>query len=517
MKIATGTVLICALGLARAGVRAAEAPEPVDGGAAIIPLIKHAEGRHATRRSLLKRSADGEKVEIADGVDEETLAAAFDSRHFADPPSFPSSASEDDDDDEDDDGPGWQIPTGERPVGATGEWKSRNETTSAGLGNRPRRRPMGGSKGRRETGKTRRDTPIPALTDRTVIRNNYDTMYYVTIYLGTPPQPFSVVIDTGSSDLFVPSVNCKTCGNKAKYNPTVSSSAWQTGLKTTTYYGIGSATGTIVKDVLRIGNLTATDQVFIQADSASNVQPGSIDGLMGMAFSPLSWANSLVPDWLVGHSSLIENLFRQSTIGSPAFGVWLDRTPSFSADPSTVVGGELTLGTTRGNPDRYTGPVYWLDVPSTSTWWHVAWTGVYGPKGGNLVPGGRDIRGLVDTGTTLILTDYAVASALNAFIPTAYPVSKGLWAMNCWWAANSKVKFTFTLGGYNFTLDAQDLPTRVWPNNADLCYAPFQSRANQDTLNQWLLGEVFLRKYYQIYDYNVWNGWKPRVGLALAL
>ncbi|TPX67371.1 hypothetical protein SpCBS45565_g03816 [Spizellomyces sp. 'palustris'] len=471
-------------------------------GPAIIPMIRHPEGRLAFRRSLLRRSDDG-LVMLKEDVTEEDIAKAMASLHFVEKNVTAGIPEATDDliqklrarnegDTEDVDGdPDY--------IGESDEDDMLKYYVGEEDDDQPplRRRGMGGSKSRRQY------VAPPSTPNLADISNNYDTMYYTNILIGTPGKWFSVVIDTAPAH--------------KEESMTPRNQGQLTSLAFRSLPILGSATGSVVTDYVRIGNLIATSQVFIQADQMNNVQPANVDGLIGLSFSSLSWANSVVPDNLVGKSSIIENLYYARKLQQPAFGIWLDKYVSWSAAPGSTVGGELALGSTAGNPARYTGPITWLSVPSTANWWHVQLNGIAGPDGVNLVPSGRAVRGIVDTGTTLIVVDYAVAANLNGLLGAYGAGVRGLWAVSCNKAKNSGVKITFTLQGNKFTLDAADLPTRVWPDDPNTCYAPFQSRQNQDVTDKWILGEVFLRKYYQIYDYNVQsNSLQPRVGLALA-
>ncbi|KAJ3162006.1 hypothetical protein HDU86_005704 [Geranomyces michiganensis] len=423
-----------------------------------LPMIRAAEGRHAARRDLLRRSDDG-LVVLKDDVTDEQIAHVMASHHHParnvtiavrddsavqysgmaernrDPSPYQPGADPDYiGDPEDDDLLKYFV----------GEEDDEEPPL--------RKRGMGMGAGKHD--KKRRQL-APSTPQIMPSYNNYDLLYSTNIQLGTPPQTFSVIIDTGSSDLWVPSTQCSACGDRRRYNPTLSKTAFQLGIPVTTYYGIGSATGTVVVDTVRCGTLSVTGQVFVAADSNTNIQPAYVDGLIGLSFSSLSWANSVVPDSMMGKSSLIENLFRNKKIQYPSYGVWLDKYISWESPPTAAVGGELAIGGPAGNPARYTGPITWLKVPSYETWWNIQWDGIAGPDGVNLRPPGRNIRGIVDTGTALIVVDYNVAATLNALLGAYGTGIHGLWAVNCKQAASSNVTITFTFQGQKFSLSGE--------------------------------------------------------------
>jgi len=117
----------------------------------------------------------------------------------------------------------------------------------------------------------RRATGSEPLTD------DKEQLWYGAISVGTPPVDFTgtmflahggqshcltieytVAFDTGSSDLFLPSVNCSSgCEGHTTYDPSASSTSQDLGKPFELSLGDGSsASGDLYSDVVQIAGLT---------------------------------------------------------------------------------------------------------------------------------------------------------------------------------------------------------------------------------------------------------------------
>lgn len=67
------------------------------------------------------------------------------------------------------------------------------------------------------------------------IDSGYDILYHASLSIGTPPQDFTVDVDTGSADLWVPS-NCSNCENHNQYDPGASTTSVDKGSRFTVVY-----------------------------------------------------------------------------------------------------------------------------------------------------------------------------------------------------------------------------------------------------------------------------------------
>jgi hypothetical protein len=114
-------------------------------------------------------------------------------------------------------------------------------------------------------------------------------LYTGEISVGTPPQLFQMVFDTGSSDVWVPLFGCnpEQCGNHSQFNPSQSNTYFPltNASNFTIQYGSGSVSGEWARD--RIG---ATENATLGLVTAEGpvVRRMEADGILGLGYPLLS-------------------------------------------------------------------------------------------------------------------------------------------------------------------------------------------------------------------------------------
>ena len=252
----------------------------------------------------------------------------------------------------------------------------------------------------------RSDASNPRDDASVPITNFMDAQYFGAIELGTPPQSFQVVFDTGSSNLWVPSAKCAftqiPCDLHAKYESGDSATAETNGASFAIQYGSGSLSGFLSADTLRWGDLEIKHQTFAEATK----EPGlafmfaKFDGILGMGWAQIAVDRVSPPFY---------NAFEQGLVKENVFSFWLNR----DADSEHGPGGELVLGGV--DPKHHVGEHTWLNV-TREGYWQVAMDDVLvgGRSAGRCGAGG--CAAIVDTGTSLLAGPTEVIEAINAKI-----------------------------------------------------------------------------------------------------
>ncbi|KAL6770501.1 ASP1 [Auxenochlorella protothecoides x Auxenochlorella symbiontica] len=190
------------------------------------------------------------------------------------------------------------------------------------------------------------------------ITNFMDAQYYGEIGLGTPPQPFQVVFDTGSSNLWIPSSKCSyfsiACYLHSQYNAEASSTYLEDGRDFAIQYGSGALTGFLSNDVLTLGDLKIEDQIFAEAvnEPALAFIAAQFDGILGLGFPEIA-VNKVPPPF--------QQALKQKLLDEPVFSFWLNRKVE-----DGEAGGELVLGGV--NKDHYKGEHVWAPITRRGFW-----------------------------------------------------------------------------------------------------------------------------------------------------
>lgn len=235
--------------------------------------------------------------------------------------------------------------------------------------------------------------------DIVYLKNYLDAQYYGEISIGSPPQNFTVIFDTGSSNLWVPSSKCYfsiACYFHARYKAYKSSTYTKNGKSCSIHYGSGSISGYFSQDNVGVGDVVVKDQVFIEATREGSLSfiLAKFDGILGLGFQEISVGDA-VPVWY--------NMVDQGLVDEEVFSFWLNR------DPEAEVGGEIIFGGV--DPKHFKGNHSYVPVTKKGYWQFEMGDFLVGNQSTGFCEGG--CAAIVDSGTSLIAGPTTIVAQIN--------------------------------------------------------------------------------------------------------
>lgn len=325
--------------------------------------------------------------------------------------------------------------------------------------------------------------------------------YFGEIMVGTPPQPFVVIFDSGSGSLLVPSDQCDSgaCANRmrmfhANQSSTSEQIAWADSPlekatddlsrdTATISFAMGEASGVYVRDTVCVTMATCAKADFVATTEESDepFKPAKWDGIFGLSLSFISPAKEF---------NVFEQLFAQRAIGSPVFAMYLGKT---MADPS-----EITFG--KWKKSRMDGDMTWVPLSDPGYWQFTLNDIVLGDESQKLCDAKQGCQAVIDTGSSLIMGPKSMVDSLTAILKEHVTDCNDL---------SRLPTLGFVVNGTTFRLAPEDYMD-VGPKTCLFSIMDVKDTGKGPLV---ILGMPFIRKYYTVFNF---EAGKPSLGFALA-
>lgn len=324
------------------------------------------------------------------------------------------------------------------------------------------------------------------------VMNYKNAQYFAEVEIGTPSQKFNVIMDTGSSNLWVPveGGSCGTLGlpfdlpffsKKNKFNKASSSTFKPLDEIFKIKYGSGAVSGVYGQDSVSLGqDLTITGQDFATIDNCGGMGiaylMGKFDGIMGLGFDSISIGKK---------PTVFSNAISQSVVEKPMFAFYLGNHHE----------GELTFGGYDKN--HFEGDLHWVPL-SHATYWQIATSSIKMGSYSN-----TNNQAIVDSGTSLMVGPKAEVEKIAKLVGASKMLLSPAYMVDC----NAEIPdFVVSIDGKDYTIPGKDMILNK--SSGIACMLAMQG-LDIPKDPAWILGDVFMRKYYTVFDME-----KKQVGFA---
>ncbi|KAG2110606.1 aspartic peptidase domain-containing protein [Suillus discolor] len=331
----------------------------------------------------------------------------------------------------------------------------------------------------------KRSTGTNLLTNQ-----NADSSYFGTVAIGTPPVSFNVILDTGSSDLWVADQACTTgCSKIQLYDDLSSSTFHNLSEPFNIQYGSGAAEGTLGQDIVQMAGFSVPNQVFAAVTQVtSGLLEPPVSGLLGLGWQSIA-SSKATPFW--------QTLASSGAWSDPVMAFQLTRFMNGSNVNTEEPGGSFTMGFV--NSSLYTGSIDYQAIPTVPSYWILPMASLTVQGSSISIPSGSSSYSAIDTGTTLIGGPSSVIQSIFAQIPGSQP-GTGNWQGYYTYPCTTAVNVAISFGGPSWPISPADFQlTKI---SSSQCVGAFFELNTGGTAPNWIVGDTFLKNVYSVFRYN---------------
>lgn len=305
-----------------------------------------------------------------------------------------------------------------------------------------------------------------------------DYSYFSEVKFGSKGQKMWLLLDTGSANTWVMGSDCSSaaCQEHNTFGTEDSDSLEFTETKWAVKYGTGSVNGVLVEDSMSFAGFDVELTFGSVHNASDDFLRYPMDGIMGLGRQKS----------VGGAPALMDVMEDEELLDKNIIGLNLQRNSDGATD------GQITFGDI--DDSKFSGDLTYTDaVPkSKSDLWEI-------PLDDALVDGESvGIKGknaVIDSGTSLILLPEDDAKSLHSLI-SGSEGSDEYFFIPC----DTKAKIQVAFSDTKFTISPKDYIGRE-ASRKGLCYSNIVGRQILDD-NQWLMGDVFLKNVYAVFDFD---------------
>ena len=288
-----------------------------------------------------------------------------------------------------------------------------------------------------------------------------NAQYFIEVTVGTPGEKFTVVPDTGSSNLWLYSSKCyfsPPCYLHPTFHADKSSTYKADGQAFDITYGSGSVKGTAGSDLVHMADDISATMSFGEITSVSGVSflASQMSGILGLAYNSIS----------VDKFDTFMDLSNQK---EKSFSFYLKDS---TADSYMTIPGMDSENYDTIQSHKVVEEKYWaLQFASIAQ--------------GDKKIDATKYKAVIDSGTSLLVGPKAIVD----------PLIEGISVNTDCSGMDTMPNLTFTIDTQDYVLEPTDYVLKVTAGGQSECLLGIQSMAFPEGFNYMILGDVFMRKY----------------------